>query len=332
MPFKGITFTMPNFLWPLFQRNRKLLACLATLGAKVVENWAMENYGVRLMITVVLHTFSRHLTFHPHLHSIVGVFGLRESDSSVVPASFNHEGLMQRWRLAVITLLREALRRGELASDMGREELAVMLTAQAERWWNIHITHCKSKAELFRYIGRYARRPPIAEQRIIEINDNWVVFWTKDHKLKRKVETWYSPERFVDLLSEHVLDSNQHAVRHYGLLSPRSKNRTQALFFSLLNQHKRPRPKRLSNRESVKTLFNRDPLLDSKGQEMRLLCRLGPEQIAALRLMFPREFSLGRNTPIEIGPGLRRWLKEHASVCTDMNVALGTEHGDADRA
>lgn len=36
IPYKGITLTMPDVLWPLFQHNRKLLACLSTLGAKVI--------------------------------------------------------------------------------------------------------------------------------------------------------------------------------------------------------------------------------------------------------------------------------------------------------
>jgi hypothetical protein len=43
IPYKGITLTMPDVLWPLFQPNRKLLACLSTLGAKVIENWGKEK-------------------------------------------------------------------------------------------------------------------------------------------------------------------------------------------------------------------------------------------------------------------------------------------------
>jgi hypothetical protein len=311
IPYKGITLTMPDVLWPLFQHNRKLLACLSTLGAKVIENWAKENYGVGLLTMVVPHTFGRHLTFNSHLHIIVSVLGLRESDGRLVPAFFNRDRLMCRWRLLVITLLREALKRGDLISEMEEKELEAMLTKQSERWWSIHVAHCKSKTHLLRYIGRYVRRPPIAEHRFVEINKYWVVFWTKDRKLKRRVETWYSRERFVELLGEHIPDDYRHAVHHYGLLSPRGRNRTFALIFALLAQRTRPRPHRRSWAESLKRIFNYDPLVDSKGARMSLVRRIAPEQIRELRFMLPRDFNLSPNVLVALGPGARHWVEEH---------------------
>lgn len=310
IPYKGITLTMPDLLWPLFHRNRRLLSCLPTLGAKVIENWGIEKYGIRLLTTVVLHTFGRHLTFKPHLHVIVSVVGLRESDGRLAQGFFNRDRLMRRWRLAVIRLLQEACQRDDLVSEVGREELQAMLTTQSERWWSVHVTSCLSKARLLRYVGRYVRRPAIAEHRIIEINKDWVVFWTKDHKLKRRVETWYSCERFVDLLGEHIPDEYRHAVRHYGLLSPRGRSRTFALFYSLLAQRKCPRLRRQSWAESVKRTFNRDPLVDSKGNRMRLVRRLAPEQIRELRLRLPVGFNLSPNVLVAVGLANPRWLEE----------------------
>ena len=311
MPYKGITLTMPDVLWPLFQHNRKLLACLPILGAKVIENWAKEKYGVQLLTMVVPHTFGRHLTFNPHLHVIVSALGLRESDGRLVPAFFNRDRLMRRWRLAVITLLRKALKRGDLISEMVHQELDAMLTEQSERWWSIHVAHCKSKTHLLRYIGRYVRRPPIAEHRFVEINKYWVVFWTEDHKLKRRVETWYSRERFVELLGEHIPDDHRHAIHHYGLLSPRGKNRTFALIFALLAQPRRPRPQRRGWAESLKRMFNYDPLVDSIGARMSLVRRVAPEQIRELRLTLARDVNLCPNVLVALGPAARRWLADH---------------------
>jgi hypothetical protein len=256
IPYKGITLTMPDVLWPLFQHNRELLACLPTLGAKVIENWGKEKYGVRLLTMVVPHTFGRHLTFNTHLHVMVSALGLRESDCRLVPIFFNRDRLMRRWRQGVIKVLREALKRGALVSEMGEKELEAMLTKQSERWWSIHVAHCKSKTHLLRYIGRYVRRPPIAEHRFVEINDDY-----------------------------------RHAVRHYGLLSPRGKNRTFALIFSRLGQNRRPRPQRLRWAQLLKRTFNRDPLVDSKGCRMRLVRRIGPDQIRELRPRVSRELN-----------------------------------------
>jgi hypothetical protein len=51
---------------------------------------------------------------------------------------------------------------------MTSEELAAMLLEQ-ERWWSVKIQSFNSIEHFLRYAGRYARRPPIAERRIVKI-------------------------------------------------------------------------------------------------------------------------------------------------------------------
>ena len=67
---------MPDVLWPLFQRNRHLLHDLPVLGAQVLQQWARQKYGIRLMIVVIPHTFGRHLNFNCHL-GLDGAFRAR---------------------------------------------------------------------------------------------------------------------------------------------------------------------------------------------------------------------------------------------------------------
>src|SRR5437762_7366372 len=57
IPYKGIVFTMPEVLWHIFRRNRNLLHDLPTIGADVIQQWAKERYGARVIIVVVMHTF-----------------------------------------------------------------------------------------------------------------------------------------------------------------------------------------------------------------------------------------------------------------------------------
>jgi hypothetical protein len=116
--FAGVVFTMPDVLWPIFRSNRHLLDDLPALGAAVIQEWAKEVYGARLMIMVVRHTFGRHLNFNPHLHILASAGGLRILDGEWISGwQFDKKTLMTRWRYAVITYLREALRRGLLRSD-----------------------------------------------------------------------------------------------------------------------------------------------------------------------------------------------------------------------
>jgi hypothetical protein len=285
IPYAGVVLTMPDVLWPIFQENRHLLNDLPALGAGIIQQWARQKYGVRVLIMVVPHTSGRHLNFNPHLHILVSAAGLRESEARwITPLRFDKDALMCGWRCAVITYLRSALEAGVLTSHRTTSALKVVLTTQYERWWNIDIGRFVSKAHFLRYAGRYVRHPPIAQHRFVEINDQEVQFRTKDHKLKREVLTRYRPEEFVAALSDHVLDHYKPAIRYFGLLAPGAKGQTWAALFALLGQKKRPRPVRLSWAYSIKKTFGVDPLLDGSGQRMRLVGRMAADGSSKARI------------------------------------------------
>jgi hypothetical protein len=62
---------MPDVCWPIFRQNRHLLYDLPAIGAEVIQQWAKDRYGARLIIVVVMHTFARDLNFNCHLHVLV---------------------------------------------------------------------------------------------------------------------------------------------------------------------------------------------------------------------------------------------------------------------
>jgi hypothetical protein len=277
IPYSGIVFTMPNVLWPIFQRNRHLLHDLPAVGAQVIQQWVKARYGVRVLIIVMPHTFGRHLDFKPHLHILVSGGGLQEGESRWIPRLvFNKRALMHMWRYAVITYLRQALQAMVLSSELAPDTLRGILKTQYERWWNIDIQHFKSKRQFLRYAGRYVRRPPIAQHRFLRITDSEVVFWTNDLREKRRVETRYSLQGFIATLTHHVPDRYRHAMRYFGLLAPRSKGRTSAAMFVLLGQRKPPRPRRLGWVSLLRKHFGVDPLIDGAGQRMHWVGRLKP--------------------------------------------------------
>jgi hypothetical protein len=277
IPYTGIGFTMPNVLWPIFRRNRHLLHDLPALAAAVIQQWAKTTHGVRVLVLVVPHTFGRHLNFNVHLHIMVSAGGLRESDSRwIAPLHFDRRTIMPMWRYAVITYLRAALKKGLLASESSSDDLRAMLRTQYERWWNVYVDPIRSKWHFLRYVARYVRRPPIAQHRFTKITEREVEFLTKDLKEKRIVTTRYLIEDFVDALAAHVPDRYRHAMRRFGLLAPRTQRTTSAALFLRLGQMKRPRPRRLSWRNSLLKYFVVDPLIDSQGQPMLWARRLNP--------------------------------------------------------
>ena len=277
IPYAHVVLTMPDVLWPLFQQNRHLLHNLPVLGAQVLQQWARQKYGVRLMIVVIPHTFGGHLNFNCHLHILVSEGGLREDGARWRKrASLDQDALMPMWRYAVITLLREADRAGVLDTDMTRRALRQLLTTQYERWWNTNIQRFRSKKQFLGYAGRYARRPPIAQHRFRKIDGQEIRFVTKDRSTGQAVETTYTPAAFLATLADHIPDRYQHNIRYFGLLAPRVKSDTHDAVFALVGQERLGKPPQLRWAASLKKSFGIDPLLDRDGQRMHWDRRIPP--------------------------------------------------------
>jgi Putative transposase/Transposase zinc-binding domain len=276
--YKGITFTMPDLLWPLFRDNPPLAKALSTLAAEVILARVSAKYGLRVGVISILHTFNGELKFNSHVHTMVTGGGLHgSSDTWVSRVYYDRDALMEAWRKAVIELLRAAMRAGQLRTKMTVDQMEEMLTQQEKRWWSIKIQSFENKWHFLQYAGRYVKRPPIAQRRITSIEERTVTFWFKDKRLRRKVEVQCSLEEFIDRWAQHIPERYQHAVRSFGLFAPRALRQTSAAVFTILGQERRPRPKPRPWADSVKRDFGHDPLLDHTGKRMKWVRRLAPK-------------------------------------------------------
>ena len=275
--YKGITFTMPDVLWPFFHDNPHFAKALPALAAKVIEARAGANYGLRVGVIAILHTFNGKLEFNSHVHTMVTAGGVGSRNTWISSVFYDTDRLMKAWRRAVIRLLRTALLLGQLRTDMNAERVQALLTEEEHLWWSIKVQSFKSKEHFLLYAGRYVRRPPIAQRRIIDVGEQTITFWYTDKKLGRRVDVQCSLEEFIDRWEQHILQPYQHAVRSFGLFGPRTVGQTSAAIFALLGQEQRPRPKPRRWAESLKRDFGQDPLLDRKGKRMKWVRRILPK-------------------------------------------------------
>src|SRR2546422_5057616 len=73
-PYFHVVFTLPAELRPLVLRNRRrLFALLFRAASRTLLTLGLDPHrlGARLGVTAVLHTWTRDLQFHPHLHCLV---------------------------------------------------------------------------------------------------------------------------------------------------------------------------------------------------------------------------------------------------------------------
>jgi len=152
-----------------------------------IEFWANARYGARVILIVVQQTYGGFLNFYPH-HTLVSAGALDDSTGRWIhslqfqDAEHKHE-LMLAWKLALLTALETASRDNMLESDLSCDEFKDILETEGRRKWNVYVSPRVSKSKLIDHMGRYIRKPPIAQYRLARIDDGHVQYLVKDTKI-----------------------------------------------------------------------------------------------------------------------------------------------------
>jgi hypothetical protein len=219
-----VVFTLPGRLRSLARARPRSIynALLAAASATLAELARSRLAGARLGVTMVLHTWTRDLRFHPHVHAIVTAGGLSEDDSRWIASSpkylFPVKVMGALLRGKMIAALRDLHRSGAFE---GLDSLAEpgafdhLVDAVARTNWVVYAKKAFRCAEhVMAYLGRYTHRVAIANSRLVNVTDDEVTFRTKDGKT-----VTLPPVAFLWRLVLHVLPHGLHKIRHYGLYS-----------------------------------------------------------------------------------------------------------------
>jgi hypothetical protein len=212
-----VVFTLPAALRPLaLAQRRRVFALLlrAALQTLLVLGRDPQRLGAELGITAVLHTWTRELEFHPHVHCIVTAGGLSLDGRRWVRARQRHlfpvRVLAALFRGKLLAALRRASQRGELpVTDPLRRTLAALHTTP----WVVYVKRpFGGAARLFQYLGRYTHRVGLSNQRLLAVTADAVTFRTKDGRTAT-----LHPHEFLRRLLLHVLPAGFVKIRHAGL-------------------------------------------------------------------------------------------------------------------
>jgi len=221
-----VVFTLPAELRPLARHNRvELFDLLFAAASRTLLELGddPERLGGRLGVTAVLHTWTRQLTFHPHLHCVVTGGGLDPTGQCWVPCSrryiFPVKVLGALFRGKFLDGLRRLRRDGSLEYHGGAAALADeaafgrLLDRLYETDWVVYAKRPFAGPEhVFRYLGRYTHRVAISNQRLQAFDDRGVRFATKDGK-----SITLPPFVFIHRFLDHVLPAGFTKIRHFGL-------------------------------------------------------------------------------------------------------------------
>lgn len=205
-----ITFTIPSELREVFSNNPKLRKILFKISSKIILDWTKKR-GWIPAITSVIHTFGRDLKFHPHIHMLVSAGGLDiKTKGKWIGCSFLPQGMLKKqWRHFLLYHL------------YGQKLISHGLKRKLYRMnWYLYIAKdLLLPVVTTNYIGRYTKKPPLSQARILNYDGKSITFFFEDwYNGKKKSFKTVSVEEFIALLIQHIPPKHFRLIRHYGLL------------------------------------------------------------------------------------------------------------------
>ena len=260
IPYFHVVFTLDHGLNFLVGYNQKLIYDLVIAAAtKTLQEFA-RNAGGILGITTVLHTWDQQLNRHVHLHCLVPGGMLSLDRQRWIPLKKGKRSRKKHFLFPVKALsivfrakLFEALKRADAAGQLvwpmpssafGRPMNMPALLRGLKKKWVVYAKRPMGGPDsALRYLGRYAYRVAISNQRIKDISNGNVTFEYKDRKNGARTATLTLPaDEFIRRFLLHIVPPQYRRVRHYGLLASRNKKDNLARCFQLIAG--RPPPSR----------------------------------------------------------------------------------------
>jgi hypothetical protein len=228
-PYFLVTFTVPEEL-RLFLRSHPQIGLdlLFATSARALQNLAANprRLGAQLGMLGVLHTWSRTLIFHPHIHYLVPAGGLSLDERRWVPA--RHKFLLHHTALGAHTrtLFKERLL---------KEHPQLFTQVPAKVWkrpWNVGCQRAGSGENALRYLSRYVFKTATSNRVVPELPDGRLRWNYRESKTGRNTSIKLDPFEFMRRFLQHTLPPHFARVRTFGWLHPAAKvraNRVRAL-------------------------------------------------------------------------------------------------------
>jgi len=239
-----ITATLPQELRSLARSRQKALYAILmqTTAASILKLALDPRYlGAKPAIMGILHTWTRAMTYHPHVHFLVSAGGLDRNGRWVHP---NHSHyLLPARALGLIFRAKfcDALRRHGLLDN-----------APTKVWnknWVVHCQHAGTGETVLSYLARYIYRIAISNHRIETIDNAQVTFRYRDNKTQLLKRTTISGQDFIARFLQHVLPRGFTKVRYYGLWSPSSTTKLEEARAQLPPPPPPPQPAKARGRD-----------------------------------------------------------------------------------
>jgi hypothetical protein len=236
------TFTMPEEIRRLCRTNQKVFySILFKSSSDALKLLAQdEKYlGAGIGTIGILHTWSRALVYHPHVHYLIPGVGISETErtactepvlepriTGVECIRFSDEDFLMHVKPLSIIF------KAKFRDNLKQKAPEIFKKIPSDVWkrdWVVHIKPVGSGESATEYMGRYLFRVAITNNRIIKLADGKVTFRYTDSKTGRTKIVKLEALEFIRRFLQHVLPHNFMKVRYYGFLAAASKKKLGSL-------------------------------------------------------------------------------------------------------
>ncbi len=244
VPWQHITFTLPSELWDFFWINRPLLNRVAPIPANIMTELAKQKKIIP-GIFMAIHTFGRDLKRNVHFHLSITLCGLSLDKKKWLSnrVYFHHDAIKKMWRSRVLKILQKAYDDGHIKCPKTLKQIktsadfATWLGPLYKKKWVVHLSKPSANHhQNVKYLGRYLKRPPMSEARILSYDGNSVTYCYQDHQEKKQCSLTLPVFEFIKRLITHIPDLNFRMIRYYSWLSNRTRGKMLPTIYAFLRQ------------------------------------------------------------------------------------------------
>ena len=217
-----VTFTLPaQFRAVAWFNQRTLYSALFNSAWNTIKLFSLNDkkLGGTPGAVAVLHTNSRELNFHPHIHILMPAATIDKTNRLWKKKSskylFNHKALAKVFRAKMLDAL--------TTNSLSKIPLSGKLPQNYPSKWVVDCKHVGKGKKALIYLSRYLYRGVISENNIISCKNGIVTFKYKNSKTNKYQTKSVKATRFLWLVLQHILPRNFRRARNYGFLHPNSK-------------------------------------------------------------------------------------------------------------
>ena len=211
-----VTFTLPSELRSVTRRYQSVMYDLLfrCSSAALRELSANPRFlGGDIGLTGVLHTHSRKLDYHPHVHYVTPACAINRSKNICIHSKSS------------FLVPQQALNRLFIGKFLaGLKMLGIRFPSHLYRIdWVVHCQSIGTGNTALKYLSRYLYRGVIAEKNIIRDHAGQVTFrYTEGQTGSIKTRT-LPGDQFLNIVLQHALPKGFRRVRDYGFLHGNAK-------------------------------------------------------------------------------------------------------------